>query len=138
MWHQALRWISPRAAISRIFTVPLMLLAQVSGKFLLDQTASAAPIILEVSGFNVFPTDEILLRNNNEFSKIDTANIFKTTNDIQIWLNSRNFWQAIWNYTSKNEVHNGSIIYDRTWASWLRTSPALPLTLSIPQDINWI
>lgn len=151
MWHQALRWISPRAAISQDIYSTFNVVGPSFWEILTGSNGISSTYNLQRSfGFNVFPTDEILLRNNNEFSKIDTANIFKTTNDIQIWLNSRNFWQAIWNYTSKNEVHNGSIIYDRTWASWLRTSPGitinsiidstghkLDLTPSLKLNINW-
>jgi hypothetical protein len=30
-------------------------------------------------------------------------------------------------YSSNNQLHNGSIIYDRTWAPWLRTSPGVAI-----------
>lgn len=128
MWSPALRWFSPRAAVSQDIYSAFNVAGPNFWEILTGSNGISSTYSLQRSfGFNIFPTDEILLRNNNEFSKIDTSNIFKTTNDIQIWLNSRNFWQAIWNYSSKNQVHNGSIIYDRTWASWLRTSPGMAI-----------
>jgi hypothetical protein len=150
MWFPALRWFSTRAAISQDINTAFNVSGPGFWEILTGTNGASTHSLQRSFGFNVFPTEEILLRNNNEFSKIDTSNIFKTTNDIQIWLNSRNFWQAIWNYSSKNEVHNGSITYDRTWAPWLRTSPGmavnsindstgnkLDLTPSLKLNINY-
>lgn len=127
MWLPALRWLSPRAAISQDINTAFSVAGPSFWEILTGSNGIRTYNLQRSFGFNIFPTDEILLRNNNEFSKIDTSNFFKTTNDIQIWLNSRNFWQAIWNYSSNNQLHNGSIIYDRTWAPWLRTSPGVAI-----------
>ncbi len=127
MWLPALRWLSPRAAVSQDINCVFNVAGPDFWEILTGSHGSRTYNLQRSFGFNIFPTDEILLRNNNEFSKIDTSDFFKTTNDIQIWLGSRNFWQAIWNYSSKNQLHNGSIIYDRTWAPWLRTSPGIAI-----------
>jgi hypothetical protein len=83
MWLPALRWLSPRAAISQDINTAFSVAGPSFWEILTGSNGIRTYNLQRSFGFNIFPTDEILLRNNNEFSKIDTSNFFKTTNDIR-------------------------------------------------------
>ncbi|HEX2957054.1 MAG TPA: hypothetical protein VHP36_00560 [Chitinispirillaceae bacterium] len=131
MWFPVLRWISPRAAISQVINCAFSVAGPDFWEILTGSNSTNTSNLQKSFGFNIYPTNEILIRNNNEFSELDSGNTFKTTNDIQLWLGTRNFWQAIWNFSTKNNFHNGSLIYDRILTSWLRTSPSFTVTSMI-------
>jgi len=124
-WFGPLRWFSPRASVSQ----------NVNCFF-----NAARPSLLDVAtalngvqsstvnggfGVHIFPSDAVLLRNFNEWTRADTSRAFSTENDIQVWLGAKNFWQAIWNYYSEKEYHDGSLGYDRIVTPWLRVQPKL-------------
>jgi hypothetical protein len=124
MWHPAFKWFSPRLALSNDIYGFFSTSQPGFGNLVNGSTADkVVKNVRKQIGVNIFPSDAILFRNKNEFITIDTTELFKTSNDLQVWLGTKNFWQAIWNYSSKNTVHNCNLTYDRVWTSWLRTSP---------------
>lgn len=125
MWNPKLRWFSPHFSVSNDvgckFNVARPRLFDLASGLKNKQGSSTR----EGFGVNIFPTDEILIRNENEFSQVDTSNLFSTANDFQLRLDARNFFQTIWNYTTQGDWHHGSFDYDRTWTPWLRVSQGL-------------
>ncbi len=122
-WHPALKWFSPHAALSNDLFCTFATSRPGFQNLITGNSATMMKNVRKEIGVNIFPSDAVLFRNKNEFMNIDTNEIFKTSNDLQIWLGTRNFWQVLWNYTSKNDVSSGSFTYDRVWTPWLRTSP---------------
>lgn len=140
MWHPLFKWFSPRLALSNDIFGMFSTSQPGFGNIVTGNSASIVKNVRKEIGVNIFPSDAILFRNKNEFINLDTTEFFKTSNDLQIWLGAKNFWQAIWNYSTKNDVYNLNFLYDRTWSSWLRTSPGFTadhLTDSLGSKLNY-
>jgi hypothetical protein len=123
MWHPAFKWFSPRFGISNNLACRFGSAQPGFGNVVVGNSGETVKNVRKEVGVNIFPSDAILIRNKNEFINIDTNEVFQTTNDIQIWLGSKNFWQGIWNYSTKDEQYTLNLNYDRVWTPWLRTSP---------------
>lgn len=128
-WFAPLRWFSPRASFLQDVNCSFNNARPEMFDLMTAYNQSQNTTTTGGFGFHIFPSDEILFRNFNEWTLLeDDDEIFSTENDIQVWLGSRNFWQAKWNYTSENEYHDGSFSYDRIITPWLRTQPRIAAT----------
>jgi hypothetical protein len=123
MWHSALKWFSPRFGLSKDLYCRFNVSKPNTSALITGSGAVKIGSSRKKVGINIFPSDAILFRNLNELTDVDTSEVFKTSNDLQIWSGTKNFWQAIWNYSTKNDQHYGSLSYDRIWTHWLRTAP---------------
>lgn len=122
-WFSAFKWFSPRASFSQNVCAEFevmrpSLIDLITAKNSNKTTATNAGV-----GIHIFPINEILYRNFNEWSKTTMQTFFSTENDLQIWSGGKNYWQVIWNYTSDKEYHYGNVAYDRIIFPWLRTKP---------------
>lgn len=140
MWFSPLRWFSPRASFSQNVNCTFNVMRPDFKDLLTAHNKSMEAITSGGFGIHIFPTDEILFRNFNEWSESGSERTFSTENDLQIWSGSKNFWQIIWNYTSENQYHDGSFEYDRIITPWLRTRPRISasyITDSLGTELNY-
>ncbi|MBN1758202.1 MAG: hypothetical protein JW863_07790 [Chitinispirillaceae bacterium] len=127
LWYAPLGWFSPRAEFTQNINCrfhgedfrSVDLLTGSRGRESASQTRGV--------GVNIAPSDAFLFRTMNNWSESDASGKFKSNNDVQYWLNARNYWQGIWNYTGDFRFfqQDGSFVYNRIWTSWLRTIPAV-------------
>jgi hypothetical protein len=122
-WYAPLNWFSPRAKITnnvqcRFDTLFFPNIADI----VLGLRNREAFMTARELGINIFPTDEILFINTNEWAQSDTLTSFNTFNKFQYNYNAGNTIIAEWNYYSKVSKHNANLSYERLWASWLRTN----------------
>lgn len=127
-WWAPLGWFTPRAQLTQniqtLFGDPDPTPWQVLTG---DDGLKTRDIIREV-GVNIFPSDGMTFTNTNRWSEssLREGYRFATVNRMQLVFNSRNIVTATYNYTGEDPyyVQNGLLMYEKTWTSWLRTSPA--------------
>lgn len=127
-WFAPLGWFSPRGQISQNIQ------AQFSGvdvsvwDILNGTDGSRDAEIVKELGVNIFPMDGMLLTNTNKWTEGTRFDGYKfqTINRLQMVFNSRNILTVNYNFKDDQSVsgHNGIMMFEKTWASWLRTTPA--------------
>jgi len=122
-WLSAFKWFSPRASFSQNICAEFGMMHPKLIDLITAQNSKQTTSTNGGFGIHIFPVNEILFRNFNEWSKTSMQSFFSTENDLQIWAGGKNYWQAIWNYTSDKNYHYGNIAYDRIILSWLRVKP---------------
>jgi len=86
--------------------------------------------ITKDAGANIFPTNSITWRNDNQFTTADSSTTYYSFNDLKWWFTSKQLWQTRWEYTGERARYGDSTImnyqhgftkYTNNWNSWLQT-----------------
>lgn len=130
-WFSPLGWFSPRGQISQNVQTSFSSIHVPVWDILVGARGNRSAEIVKEVGVNIFPTDGMLLTNTNKWTESSRYEGFKfqTINRLQLLFDARNIITATYNFLDdrSNLSHNGMMMYDKTWSSWLRTTPALML-----------
>jgi hypothetical protein len=123
-WLSPLRWFSLRGGIdqnvnSYILTNDLSISAIVFGKEGRVDYSDNKTI-----GISIFPNEAITFRNDNSWLETDSMKQFKTANDFQWQINSKNIFQSTITYSLADYYSlNCKVNHDYAWTTWLRILP---------------
>ncbi len=132
-WVSLMNWISPIVGLSQTLNCDFDEATPGAGDFLYGRDVVQNSITRD-AGANVFPTNNITLHNDNQFTTADSTTTYYSFNDLKWWFTSKQLWQTRWEYThtlprygdgdtsSKTlDYQHGFTKYTNNWNSWLQT-----------------
>ena len=129
-WMKYLSWISPLIGINQSILCNFKEAAPGFGALLSGNTDVASNSITKSLGANVFPTNDITVQDNNQWTTADSSTKYHTLNDVKWWFGSRRMWQTRWEYDRdrprfsqghSRDFHRGFTQFTGSWNPWLQT-----------------
>jgi hypothetical protein len=132
-WVSWMSWISPIVGLSQTLNCNFDEAMPGAGDFLYGGDVVQNTLTKD-AGANIFPTNNITWRNDNQFTTADSSTTYYSFNDLKWWFTSKQLWQTHWEYThtlprygsgdssSKTlDYQHGFTKYTNNWNSWLQT-----------------
>jgi hypothetical protein len=131
-WTKSLAWISPILTLNQSISCnfseqePGIDAIVLTNRDILTQTFTRG------IGANIFPNNDIIWRNDNQWTTADSSTKYYSFNDLKWWFTVRRFWQTRCEYDrDRPRYEKGGISRDflrglsqftGTWNSWLQTT----------------
>jgi hypothetical protein len=129
-WTKYLGWISPLLGINQSILCNFKEASPGFGALLSGNTDVASNSFTKSLGANIFPTNEITIQDNNQWTTADSSTKYHTLNDVKWWFGSRRLWQTRWEYDRdrprfsqghSRDFHRGFTQFTDSWTPWLQT-----------------
>jgi len=129
-WTRYLNWVTPLLGINQSITCAFNDPNPDFGTVMLASKDRASHSITKSVGANVFPTSDIILHDDNQWTIGDSSTKYYALDDIKWWFGAQRMWQTRWEYDRdrpkfdkgmKRDYHRGSTRFTDTWNSWLQT-----------------
>lgn len=126
-WFASLHWFSPRARIAQTAGCVFDRADVRAMDLITGFKGRKSTNLIRGIGAQIYPSEDLVFINDNEWAANDVKSTFRTTNDLQFWLNAANMFQAHWVYITDFSApqHNATFLYDRIITTWLRLRPML-------------
>ncbi|MBF0430744.1 MAG: hypothetical protein HQK83_05665 [Fibrobacteria bacterium] len=128
-WISWLDWMSPRFLLSQNVFCDFSHAWPGSNNMFFGETDADSSELTRGIGIHLFPTEDLLFRNNNTWKTGNGKEHFNTFNDLKIWfLSKRALWQTRFEYNTDydREYHYSAYSrFDNIWFPWLTTKQGL-------------
>ena len=129
-WTRYLNWITPLLGINQSITCAFNDPNPGFGAIVLADKDVLKHSITKSIGANIFPTSDILLHDDNQWTIGDSSTKYYALDDVKWWFGAQRMWQTRWEYDRdrprferglKRDYHRGFTKFTDTWNSWLQT-----------------
>jgi hypothetical protein len=142
-WTPYLSWMSPRFGLSMDLVCKFDSLQPQATAILFGTKGTKNGTFTRNFGIHLYPTDNIVIRQENDYITSDSASNFHMFNDIKWWFGANRLWQTRWEFNAiesgnntKQEIHKMFTFFDATWSSWLRTNEQLAADFNLIDSIG--
>jgi hypothetical protein len=132
VWTKYLSWMSPRFGISENLSCRFDTVGRTTSQILFGTAGRPMSSVTKSFGVHLYPTDDIVIRQENDYTTSDSVTNFHMFNDAKWWFGANRLWQTRWEYNGlgngpnvKRNIHKMFTFFDATWFSWLRTNEKL-------------
>jgi hypothetical protein len=133
-WMKFFNWISLIAGVNQTLNCAFDQASPGASDLMFGKDPIRNSITRDI-GANLFVTDDVTLRNDNQFTGADSSTTYYSFNDLKWWFNSKQLWQTRWEYTYQRprfggltanpaltkDWQRGFSRYTNSWTSWLQT-----------------
>jgi hypothetical protein len=137
-WTKYLSWMSPRFGLSQNLTCRFDTTNTTLSEILFGTSGKRGSSFSRLYGVYLYPTSDIVLRQENTFTTSDSVTNYYMFNDAKWWFGANHLWQTRWEYNaidngphSHTKLHKMFSMFDATWFSWLRTNEKLTADYTI-------
>lgn len=129
-WTKYLSWVSPIATFNQSVSCVYHETDPGIGNVFLANQGITRQTYTSGLGASIFPTNDIIFYDKNEWTTADSSTKFFSVNDLKWWFGQRRMWQTRWQYTKDRprfekgitrDNHDITMQYTINWNSWLQT-----------------
>nr|MCU0608269.1 hypothetical protein [Chitinispirillaceae bacterium] len=128
-WLGTLSWMSPRFGLSEKLTSVFNSRLPGPAGILFGSGGNVSNNLTRTVGLHLYPTGEILVRQENNYTTGDSIQNYYMFNDVKCWFGANRLWQTRYEYNAIDQGadlrvrrHKAFTFYDVTWNSWFRTN----------------
>jgi hypothetical protein len=146
-WISGMNWIQPIAGYNQTIRCGFQDRSPGFSALLLPDTTVTHKISAPDIGANIFPTNDITIRNDNKFTTSDSIKTFYTFNDLKWRFGEKKFWQIRWEYDrdrsrdgigSGRDYNRGFTQYINSWMPWLQTMTGVSSSITKSDTVSQI
>jgi hypothetical protein len=146
-WRSGLNWIQPLIGFNQTLYCGFTGYAPGGQALLLPENNVMRKNTTKSVGANIFPSNDITFRNDNQFSSADSSIKYYSFNDLKWWFGDKRVWQTRWEYdrdrprygsVNRRDYHRGYSYYSDNWTPWLQTITGVSLSITESDSVNEI
>jgi hypothetical protein len=145
VWLSGMSWIQPIVGINQTINCGFDEYSPGINELLLANDHIVSKVTTPNIGANIFPTNDITFRNDNQFTTADSITTYYLFNDLKWWFGGKRFWQTRWEYNRdrprfgngrSRDYNRGFSKFISDWTPWLQTTTGISSNITVTDSTN--